>query len=91
MLDLGHDVYAVFAHLSKGSLTVTRGQRVKAGDHIASCGNSGNSTQPHLHFQLMDHKRVLLAAGLPFRFEQYETAGALRTGVPQSRVPFTVA
>jgi hypothetical protein len=42
--------------------------------------DSGNSTEPHLHFQLMDHPSVLLAAGLPLRFDQ--------VGVPHNLQPF---
>lgn len=66
VLDLGDGVYAVLAHLRRGSLRVVKGQRVAAGEQVAECGNSGNSTEPHLHFQLQDHPSVLFAAGLPF-------------------------
>jgi murein DD-endopeptidase MepM/ murein hydrolase activator NlpD len=68
VIDLGDGVYAVLAHLRRRSIRVTAGQRVRAGDQIAECGNSGNSTEPHLHFQLMDHPAIAVAAGLPFRF-----------------------
>ena len=46
VLDLGDGVYAVLAHLRRGSLRVTKGQRVAAGEQVAECGNSGNSTEP---------------------------------------------
>jgi murein DD-endopeptidase MepM/ murein hydrolase activator NlpD len=68
VLDLGGGVYAALAHLRRGSLLVRRGDRVAAGQQLAECGNSGNSAEPHLHFQLMDHPSVLQAAGLPLRF-----------------------
>ena len=68
VIDLGDGVYAVLAHLRRRSIRVTAGQHVRAGDQIAECGNSGNSTEPHLHFQLMDHPAIAVAAGLPFRF-----------------------
>jgi murein DD-endopeptidase MepM/ murein hydrolase activator NlpD len=61
---------------------------VTAGDLLAQCGNSGNSSEPHLHFQLMDQPRVLLAGGLPFRFDGFEAAGGARSGVPRARQPF---
>jgi murein DD-endopeptidase MepM/ murein hydrolase activator NlpD len=70
VLDLGDGVYAALAHLRRGSLRVRPGDRVAAGQQLAACGNSGNSTEPHLHFQLMDHPSVLLATGLPLRFGQ---------------------
>lgn len=68
VLDLGDGTYAAFAHLKRGSITVSKGQTVRAGQQIAECGNSGNSSEPHLHFQLMDSARPAFAAGLPFAF-----------------------
>jgi hypothetical protein len=88
VLDLGDGVYAVLAHLRHGSLRVGRGDRVRAGEQVAECGNTGNSTEPHVHFHLMDHPSVLFAAGLPMRFDRFEVAGATRSGVPGSEQPF---
>lgn len=68
VLDLGDGAYALLAHLRRRSALVTKGDRVRAGQPLAACGNSGNSSEPHLHFQLMDRPGVLLAAGLPFTF-----------------------
>lgn len=42
--------FTLYAHLQKGSITVSRGQAIRQGDHIASVGSSGNSMRPHLHF-----------------------------------------
>jgi Peptidase family M23 len=89
VLDLGDGVYAVFAHLRRGSVRVRSGERVARGQQLAECGNSGNTTEPHLHFQLMDHPSVLLAAGLPMRFDRLQAAGADRAGVPHAMQPFT--
>ena len=66
-------VYALFAHLRKDSLRVHKGARVKSGDPIAAIGNSGNTIQPHLHFQLMSENEPLTAPPLPFVFSAYET------------------
>jgi hypothetical protein len=63
--------------------------RVAADQALAACGNSGNSTEPHLHFQLMDHLSVMLAAGLPLRFDRDRVAGADQAGVPSNLQPFT--
>ncbi|MEV7090624.1 M23 family metallopeptidase [Streptomyces sp. NPDC093085] len=68
ILDLGNGTYAVYAHLRRGSLEVRAGDRVSAGQPLARCGNSGNSSEPHLHFQLMDHPDLNVARGLPFRW-----------------------
>lgn len=44
--------YTYYGHLRKNSITVTEGQSVKAGDVIGEVGSSGNSTDPHLHFEV---------------------------------------
>jgi hypothetical protein len=90
VLDLGNGVYAALAHLRQDSARVKAGDSVRAGQHIADCGNSGNSTEPHLHLQLMDHPRVALAAGLPVEFDSYEIEGSRRGGVPRNGEPFVV-
>ncbi|HZB30961.1 MAG TPA: M23 family metallopeptidase [Streptosporangiaceae bacterium] len=91
VLDLGGGVYAAYAHLRRGSVRVRPGQRVAAGDRLAECGNSGNSSEPHLHFQLMDHRNPLVAAGLPVAFDRFEVDGEVRTGVPSGRRAFTTS
>jgi murein DD-endopeptidase MepM/ murein hydrolase activator NlpD len=68
---------------------VRPGDRVAAGQPLAACGNSGNSTEPHLHLQLMDHPSVLLAARLPLRFAPYRVGDTERAGVPSNLQPFT--
>jgi Peptidase family M23 len=66
------DVYAGLAHLAPGSVTVRPGQAVATGDVLGRVGHTGNSTAPHLHFQLMDSADPLTANGLPVAFEAYE-------------------
>ncbi|MFE3907191.1 peptidoglycan DD-metalloendopeptidase family protein [Streptomyces sp. NPDC059153] len=83
LLDLGNGVYAVCAHLRRGSLRVAVGDRVTGGQEIAECGNSGNSSEPHLHFQLMDGPDVMTAHGLPFEWRYRDDDGVERTGVPE--------
>ncbi|WP_069813915.1 M23 family metallopeptidase [Streptomyces sp. TP-A0874] len=80
VLDLGDGVYALYAHLRRGSVMVGEGDRVRAGQQIAQVGNSGNSTEPHLHFQLMDRLDLHIARGLPF--------GWRGLGVPRNGEPF---
>ncbi|MDD4970961.1 MAG: urea transporter [Paludibacter sp.] len=44
-------LYTQLSHLRKGSFKVAKGDFVKRGDLLASCGNSGRSPEPHIHFQ----------------------------------------
>jgi hypothetical protein len=76
VVDVGGGRYALYAHLQRRSAMVRPGDVVVAGQQLARCGNSGNSSEPHLHFQLMDHPRPTFAAGLPFVF----TGGVPRNG-----------
>ncbi|MGF7049549.1 hypothetical protein J2T13_004070 [Paenibacillus sp. DS2015] len=46
--------YSYLAHLKQGSATVKSGDHVKSGDVIGQLGNSGNSSEPHLHYQVSD-------------------------------------
>jgi murein DD-endopeptidase MepM/ murein hydrolase activator NlpD len=61
--------YSLLAHLREGSLTVEPGETVRRGDVVGECGNSGISTEPHLHYQLQDSRSFWLAAGLVPRFD----------------------
>lgn len=83
-------VVAVLAHLRRGSLQVAPGERVVAGQQIAECGNSGNSSDPHVHFQLMDGPDITTAHGLPFEWEYLGEDGAPRRGVPANEELFVV-
>ncbi|MDO4541085.1 MAG: M23 family metallopeptidase [Syntrophomonadaceae bacterium] len=61
--------YSLLAHLQPGSIAVSVGDRVRRGQKLARCGNSGNSSEPHLHFQVQDGTSLFYSAGLPVRFE----------------------
>ena len=44
--------YSLFAHFKQNSIRVRVGDKVTTGQTIGMCGNSGNSSEPHLHFQI---------------------------------------
>jgi hypothetical protein len=90
IVDLGDGVYAVLAHLRRGSVRVRVGQRVRAGEVLAACGNSGYTSEPRVHFQLVDHRRPALSAGVPFEFDHFLVDDEPLIGVPANREPFIV-
>jgi murein DD-endopeptidase MepM/ murein hydrolase activator NlpD len=64
IIDQGSSEYAVYAHLKPESLRVHRGDKVRKGQVLALCGNSGNSSEPHLHFHLQDKASLQDGAGI---------------------------
>jgi len=66
ILDLGSGLFAAYAHLIPGSILVKVGDLVRAGQVLAKLGNTGNSSEPHLHFQVMNRPDFLASEGLPY-------------------------
>ena len=84
--------FAALVHLRRGSLLVRVGDAVATGQQLAECGNSGNSTQPHVHVQLMDSADLAVARGVPVAFRGYREWGGgtghpvlVDTGIPGER------
>ena len=75
ILDLGNGRFAFYAHLQPGSLRVKNGDRVRRGQVVGLVGNSGNSTEPHLHFHISDGNSPLGSEGLPYAFPSFEVQG----------------
>jgi murein DD-endopeptidase MepM/ murein hydrolase activator NlpD len=74
VLDLGGGHYAFYAHLQPGSLRVKIGEKVNRGRVLGLVGNSGNSTEPHLHFHLSDGPESLASEGVPYVLDTFEIA-----------------
>lgn len=55
-------------HLQRDSLRVRAGQEVRVGQVLARCGNTGNSTEPHLHVQVIDRADPVRAEPVPLSF-----------------------
>jgi hypothetical protein len=88
----GERLFVALVHLRAGSIRVGIGDEVTAGQPIAQCGNSGNSTQPHLHLQVMDSADLSVARGVPLSFRSYRewrpgAAGpaSVEMGIPGER------
>lgn len=91
IIDLGQGRFAFYAHLQPGSIRVKVGDRVKRGQVIGLVGNTGNSTEPHLHFHISDSSSPLGSEGVPYAHESFEVVGNCRslTGDCQRSTPVT--
>jgi murein DD-endopeptidase MepM/ murein hydrolase activator NlpD len=91
---VGNGLYASYCHLQPGSLHVSRGTMVKRGQVIGLVGNSGNSSAPHLHFQLCNANSVLACEGVPYALrsfvEEHKSSDPLHAVKPQSDVVHTM-
>lgn len=67
----GAGAFVSLVHLRRGSLRVREGDPVSVGQPLAECGNSGNSTQPHVHVQVTDSADFSLARGVPVAFRDF--------------------
>ncbi len=63
-----HEI-SVLAHFKQGSIKVKVGDRVKGGQVVGLCGNSGNSSEPHLHYHLQNTPIIQDGTGIKVFFE----------------------
>lgn len=63
------DSVIALCHLQQHSLSVRSGEKVRAGDVIGRCGDSGNSTEPHLHVQAINSPWPERATAVPLTFD----------------------
>lgn len=70
-----NDEYSVIAHLKKDTIRVKPQQRVKQGDPLGECGNSGRSIRPHVHYHLQTSPLPFHGDGLPIQFRNYYSDG----------------
>jgi hypothetical protein len=77
ILDIGEGLYAMYAHLQKGSLQVKPGDQVKRGQILGKLGNTGNTSGPHLHFQIMGGPSALGSNGVPYILDVFTLEGQI--------------
>ena len=77
--------YSVSAHLMPDSITVKVGDKVMLGQVIAKCGNTGNTSEPHLHFQFQSGKSFFTSVGLPIGFSGISTQDKVNYKLADSR------
>ena len=68
MIEMGDGSVVAVCHLRHDSVRVKLGQRVRVGEVLGRCGNSGNSTEPHVHVQAIDRADVSRASAVPITF-----------------------
>lgn len=72
ILDLGAGRFALYAHFKPRSVRVHRGESVRSGQVLGLVGTSGNSSEPHLHFQVTDGPSSLMSNGVPYLLRTFE-------------------
>lgn len=68
MIETPDGVVAAVCHLQQSSVRVQLGHTVRVGEPLGRCGNSGNSTEPHVHVQALDRADVPNATAVPIAF-----------------------
>ena len=71
--------YILYAHFKSNSLKVKKGDTIKKGQVLGLCGNSGNSSEPHLHFHIQDKADMISSYGVKCHFEKIKVNGTLKT------------
>jgi murein DD-endopeptidase MepM/ murein hydrolase activator NlpD len=61
---------SILAHLKFGSVKVKVGDKIEKGQLIGLCGNSGNSSEPHLHYHLQNTPIIQDGIGIKCYFEK---------------------
>jgi len=75
LVHLGDGLFTMYGHLLPGTVSVAVGDRVRRGDVLGKLGNTGQSSAPHLHFQVMDDNSIAASQGLPWVFESFVLVG----------------
>lgn len=70
--DLGGAQFALYAHMQTKTVAVHVGEHIRRGQFLGLAGNTGSSTAPHLHFQVMSAPSALMANGEPFVLRQFQ-------------------
>jgi len=85
VIDHGDGQFGYYAHLRPNSITLKVGAKIKAGDPIGDVGNSGESTEPGLHFHVMNGPDVNMSDGIPAEFTGWKSQSF--SAFPEDRQP----
>jgi murein DD-endopeptidase len=82
IVKIADGMYAIYAHMQPGLLRVKVGDKVTRGQVIGLVGNSGNSSEPHLPFDICDGNSMLGCEGLPYAFGSFEVEAKGEDWIP---------
>lgn len=78
ILKTANNEYLFFAHFKQNSIVVKQGQKVKQGELLGLCGNSGNSSEAHLHFHIQNVEDMNKATGAKCYYDEIIVNGELK-------------
>jgi murein DD-endopeptidase MepM/ murein hydrolase activator NlpD len=88
-IDIGDGNFAFYAHMLPGSASVKVGDKVTRGQVIGRLGNSGNTSEAHLHFHVMRAPTPLSSDNVPFEIDRFTFVGSFDLGgerfVPEAK------
>jgi hypothetical protein len=73
--------YVLYAHMRPGTVRVKTGDDVRVGDVLGHVGNTGSSTEPHLHMHIDDQPSFLAGNGVPYEFTAFDASGPVEADV----------
>lgn len=83
VIEVAPGEFLFLCHMQPGSFTVKPGDRVETGQILGRVGNSGNTSEPHLHIHLQDTPKDTFGEGIPLYFHRYRLNGRLvERGLP---------
>ncbi|KMY28974.1 membrane protein [Lysinibacillus xylanilyticus] len=69
VIEHANNEFSMIAHFKKNSILVKSGDTVTEGQLIGKCGNSGNSSEAHIHFQVMDSQDIVYGKSIRILFK----------------------
>ncbi len=78
ILKTENNEYLFFAHFKQHSIVVQQGQQVEPGQLLGLCGNSGNSSEAHLHFHIQNIEDINNATGVKCFFNELSVNGEVK-------------
>lgn len=85
VIDHENGEWSVLAHFKHNSIKVEVGNNIMQGEVLGLCGNTGNTSEPHVHFHLQDNALVHRANGLPTQFSKIKVDGEIKKNYEPER------